>query len=53
VDIVNEPKSIPESNRIGSVAADLAAPAIGKYEFPTLPAFRCYMADASGVEAIE
>jgi hypothetical protein len=51
---VNEQKSIPESNRIGGDAADVAAPPVGgKYEFPPAPSFRSRMAVAVGVEATQ
>ena len=51
---INEPKSIPESNRIGGAHTDFAAPTLlASYEFPPSPSFRRHVAIAVGMEATQ
>jgi hypothetical protein len=38
---------------MGGAAADVAAPAVGQYDFPPVPSFRFPLAFADGVEATQ
>jgi hypothetical protein len=51
--LFNGQKIILEGNRIGGASADVSTAALGEYEFPPPPSFRCRMAIAIGVEATQ
>jgi hypothetical protein len=51
--MVNEQKSILESDRISDAPADVAAPPVGQYEVQPVPSLRCRVALAIRLEATQ